>query len=84
MTGPGDTVGAEVVRYNGIPIAVNDAITADVGVALNGQAFSAHGTDVLLASLPNLDNNTVKLRAETYFALLRLDVGAAVAVELAA
>ena len=51
-------------------------------MVVNGQAFSAHGTDVLLASLPNLDNNTVKLRAETYFALLQHDVGAIVAVDL--
>jgi hypothetical protein len=79
VTGPGDTVGAEVLRYNGVVIAVNDAITADVAIALNGRAFSAHGTDVLLASLPNLDNNTVKLRAETYFALLQHDAGAIVA-----
>ena len=84
VTGPGDTVGAEVLRYNGVVIAVNDPITADVAVVLNGRAFSAHGTDVLLASLPNLDNNTVKLRAETYFALLAHDAGAIVAVELAA
>jgi hypothetical protein len=31
-----------------------------------------------------LDNNTVKLRAETYFALLQHDAGAIVAVDLAA
>ena len=66
------------------PLIVNDAITAGVGVVVNGRAFSAHGTDVLLASLPNLDNNTVKLRAETYFALLQHDAGAIVAVDLAA
>ncbi len=36
---------------------------------------TAHGTDVLLASLPNLSDNTVKLRAETYFALLQHDAG---------
>lgn len=82
--GPGDGIGAEVVRFNGIPLVVNDSVTAGVGVALNGLAFSAHGTDVLLASLPNLDNNTVKLRAETYFALLQHDAGAIVAVELTA
>lgn len=82
-TGPGDGVGVEVVRFNGTPLVVNDSITAGIGVALNGAAFTAHGTDVLLASLPNLDNNTVKLRAETYFALLQHDAGAIVAVELA-
>ena len=82
--GPGDTVGAEVVRFNGIPLVVNDAVTAGIGVVFNGQAFSAHGTDVLLASLPNLDNNTVKLRAETYFALLQHDAGAIVAVDFTA
>lgn len=80
--GPGDTVGAEVVRFNGIPLVVNAAITAGVGVVVNGSAFSAHGTDVLLASLPNLTNNTVMLRAETYFALLQHDEGAIVAVDL--
>lgn len=84
VTGPGDTVGAEVVRYNGIPIAVNDAVTAGIGVVVNGSAFSAHGTDVLLASAPNLSNNTVLLRAETYFALLQHDEGAIVAVDFAA
>lgn len=84
VTGPGDTVGAEVVRYNGIPIAVNDSVTAGVGVVVNGSAFTAHGTDVLFASAPNLDNNTIKLRAETYFALLQHDAGAIVAVDLAA
>ncbi|TPG31663.1 hypothetical protein [Mycolicibacterium hodleri] len=82
--GPGDGIGAEVVAFNGIPLVVNDAITAGVGVVVNGMAFSAHGTDVLLASLPNLDNNTVKLRAETYFALLQHDAGAIVAVDFAA
>lgn len=80
--GPGDTVGAEVVRFNGIPIVVNDAVTAGIGVALNGRAFSAHGTDVLFASLPDLANNTITLRAETYAALLQHDAGAIVAVEL--
>jgi hypothetical protein len=36
VTGPGDTVGAEVLRYNGIPLIVNDTITAGIAVALNG------------------------------------------------
>ncbi|WP_094287661.1 hypothetical protein [Mycobacterium lehmannii] len=80
--GPGDTIGAEVVRFNGVPLAVNAAVTAGVGVVLNGRAFSAHGTDVLFASLPNLGDNTVTLRAEAYFALLQHDAGAAVAVDL--
>ncbi|WP_326547044.1 hypothetical protein QGN32_02185 [Mycolicibacterium sp. ND9-15] len=80
--GPGDTVGAPVVAFNGTTLLVNDAITAGIGVVVNGAAFSAHGTDVLLASLPDLDNNTVKLRAETYFALLQHDAGAIVAVDL--
>lgn len=80
--GPGDGIGVEVVQFNGVPLAVNDAITAGVAVACNGRAFSAHGTDVLLASLPNLQDNTVMLRAETYFALLQHDAGAAVAVDL--
>jgi hypothetical protein len=38
----------------------------------------------LLASAPNLNTNMVTLRAETYAALLQHDVGAIVAVELAA
>jgi hypothetical protein len=58
--GPGDTVGAEVVRFNGTTLLVNAAITAGVGVVLNGAAFSAHGTDVLLASPPDLSTNMVK------------------------
>ena len=82
--GPGDGIGAEVVRFNGTVLLVNSAITAGVGVVLNGAAFSAHGTDVLLASAPNLNTNMVTLRAETYAALLQHDVGAIVAVELAA
>ena len=82
--GPGDGIGAEVVRFNGTVLLVNSAITAGVGVVLNGAAFSAHGTDVLLASAPNLNTNMVTLRAETYAALLQHDAGAIVAVELAA
>lgn len=82
--GPGDTIGAPVMMFNGVPLVVNDAVTAGVGVALNGRAFSAHGTDVLLASLPDLSTNMVTLRAETYAALLQHDAGACVAVDLAA
>jgi hypothetical protein len=80
--GPGDTIGAETVRFNGIPLIANDAITSGVGVAVNGRAFSAHGTEVLFASLPNVVNNTVTLRAETYFALVQHDEGAIAAVGL--
>lgn len=80
--GSGDTIGAEIVRFNGIPLLANDAITSGVGVAVNGRAFSAHGTEVLFASLPNVVNNTVTLRAETYFALLQHDEGAIAAVGL--
>ena len=82
--GPGDGIGAEVVRFNGTVLLVNSAIKAGVGVVLNGAAFSAHGTDVLLASAPNLNTNMVTLREETYAALLQHDAGAIVAVELAA
>jgi hypothetical protein len=80
--GPGDTIGTEVVQFNGIPLLANDAITSGVGVAVNGRAFSAHGTEVLFTSLPNVVNNTVTLRAETYFALLQHDEGAIAAVGL--
>lgn len=80
--GPGDTVGAEIVRFNGIPLIANDAITSGVGVAVNGRAFSAHGTEVLFTSRPNVVNNTVTLRAETYFALVQHDEGAIAAVGL--
>jgi hypothetical protein len=80
--GRGDTIGGEMVRFNGIPLLANDAITSGVGVAVNGRAFSAHGTEVLFASLPNVVNKTVTLRAETYFALLQHDEGAIAAVGL--
>jgi hypothetical protein len=80
--GPGDTIGAEIIRFNGCPLIVNSSITAGVAIAVNGRAFSAHGTDVLLASLPVLTDNTVILRAETYFALLQHDKGAIAAVAL--
>ena len=73
-----------MLRYNGIPIAVNDSVAAGIGVVLNGGGFSAHGTDVLFASLPELTNNMVTLRAEAYFGLLQHDAGAIVAVDLAA
>jgi hypothetical protein len=80
--GPGDTFGAEIVRFNGIPLIANDAITSGVGVAINGRTFSAHGTEVLFTSRPNVVNNTVTLRAETYFALVQHDEGAIAAVGL--
>lgn len=82
--GPGDGIGTEVVLFNGTPLLVNDSITAGIGVVFNGRGFTAHGTDVLLASAPNLGNNTVTLRAETYAALLQHDAGAIVAVDLTA
>ncbi|WP_185292569.1 hypothetical protein [Mycolicibacterium litorale] len=82
--GPGDGIGTEVVKFNGTTLVVNDSITAGVAVALNGAAFSAHGTDVLLASAPDLGTNMIKLRAEAYAALLQHDEGAIVAVDLAA
>lgn len=82
--GPGDGIASAVVLFNGTPLIVNDAITAGIAVAVNGRGFTAHGTDVLLASLPNLNNNTVTLRAETYAALLQHDAGAIVAVDLTA
>uniref|UniRef100_A0A5Q5BP82 Phage major capsid protein n=1 Tax=Mycobacterium sp. (strain MCS) TaxID=164756 RepID=A0A5Q5BP82_MYCSS len=82
--GPGDGIGAEVVRFNGTVLVVNDAVTAGVGVVFNGAGFSAHASDVLLASAPNLNTNMVTLRAETYAALLQHDAGAIVAVDLAA
>ena len=82
VTGPGDTVGAEVVRFNGIVLLVNDSVTPGIGVAVNGRGFSAHGTDVLFASLPTLTDSAVTLRAETYFALLQHDAGAVAAVDL--
>ena len=80
--GHGDTIGAEIVRFNGIPLIANDAITSGVGVAINGRTFTAHGTEVLFTSRPNVVNNTVTLRAETYFALVQHDEGAIAAVGL--
>jgi len=80
--GRGDTIGAEIVLFNGIPLLANDAITSGVGVAVNGRAFSAHGTEVLFTSGPNVVNNPVTLRSETYFALVQHDEGAIAAVGL--
>jgi hypothetical protein len=40
------------VRFNGIPLFANDAITA-VSVAVTA-GVGAHGTEVLFASLPNV------------------------------
>jgi hypothetical protein len=80
--GPGDTIAAAVVRYNGTALVVNSAITAGVVVAVVGQGFSAHASQVNLASLPILTTNQVTLRAEIYAALLAHDAGAAVAVTL--
>ena len=61
---------------------VNAAVTSGVGVVVNGSGFSAHGTSVLFASLPDIENNTTKFRAETYAALLQHDASAVVAVDL--
>ncbi|MDY6871003.1 MAG: hypothetical protein SV966_10925 [Actinomycetota bacterium] len=80
--GPGDGVGAEIVRFNGVPLVVNAAVTSGVGVVVNGSGFSAHGTSVLFASLPNITENTTTFRAETYAALLQHDASAVVAVDL--
>ncbi|WP_326548707.1 hypothetical protein QGN32_11635 [Mycolicibacterium sp. ND9-15] len=80
--GPGDGISTEVLRFNGIALIVSAAVTAGVGVVLNGRAFSAHATPVLLASLPNLNTNMTTLRAETYAALLQHDEAAIVAVDL--
>ena len=82
--GPGDGIGAPVVAFNGCPLLVNNAITAGVGVVLAGGGFSAHGTDVVVASLPVLTTNELQLLVEQYFALLQHDAAAAVAVELVA
>jgi hypothetical protein len=82
--GPGDGIAAPVVMFNGVVLLVNSAITAGVGVVLDGRAFSAHASPVLLASAPDLGTNMVKLRAEVYAALLQHDAGAIVAVDLAA
>jgi hypothetical protein len=80
--GPGDTIAAAVLRFNGVPLIVSASITAGVVVAIVGQGFSAHATEVWLASLPDLTRNTTTLRAELFGALLQHDGGAAVAVTL--
>ena len=82
--GPGDGIAAPVVAFNGTPLLVSNSITSGVGVAVQGGGFSAHGTDVVVASLPVLTTNELQLMVEQYFALLQHDASAVVAVELVA
>ena len=80
--GPGDGVGAEIVRFNGVPLIVNAAVTSGVGVVVNGSGLLRARNSVLFATLPNITDNTTTFRAETYAALLQHDASAVVAVDL--
>lgn len=79
----GGDIGSAVTMWNGVVILVNDAITADVAVAVAPGGWTAYRSSMIFDTDPNLSDNTLLARAEMYAAILPHFSGAAVAVALA-
>ena len=77
-----EDIGSKVIEWNGVPIIANAAMTAGFAVVVDGTAWTAHGTNIFLDTLPDLSTNKIKARAEQYFAVMPHYAGAAVAIDI--